>query len=68
MLNTLFMRVYVGLVTLLSIGGLIYVYTAPMESMRVSREGVPYFTPPVINPETGEPVSVDTLVRHFKGE
>jgi len=68
MVKTVFMRAYVGLVTLLSVGGLIYVYTAPMESMRVNRDGVPYFTPAVINPETGEPVSVDALVRHFKGQ
>ncbi|MBT3307412.1 MAG: hypothetical protein HN377_13155 [Alphaproteobacteria bacterium] len=68
MLSTFFMRIYVGLVVVLSIGGLVYVYTAPLESMRANRDGVPYFTPPVINPETGEPVPVDTLVRHFKGQ
>ncbi|MBL4690584.1 MAG: hypothetical protein JKY68_03855 [Rhodospirillales bacterium] len=68
MFATIFMRTYVGLVTLLTIGGLAYVYTSPPESMRVSRDGVPFFTPPVVNPETGEAVSVDTLVRHFKGQ
>ena len=68
MVASFFMRAFVGLVVLLSIAGLTYVYTVPMESMQVSRDGVPYFTPPVINPETGEPVAVDTLVRHFKGQ
>lgn len=61
------MRIVVGLVALLSLGALIYVYAFPPPSMRVSRDGVPYFTPPTINPETGETLAIDRLVRHFKG-
>lgn len=61
------MRIVVGLVALLSIGALAYVYAFPPPSMRVSRDGVPYFTPPTVNPETGETLTIDRLVRHFKG-
>lgn len=61
------MRAFVALVALLSVGGLVYVYADPPASMRVSRDGVPYFTPPVINPETGQPIAVDALVRRYKG-
>ncbi len=68
MSTSLFMRTYAILIAAISIGGLGYVYAYPPESMRVSRDGVPFFTPPVINPETGEPISVDALVRHYKGQ
>ncbi len=64
----IFMRVYVALVALLTIGVLGYIFISPPPSMRADRYGVPYFTPPVINPETGKPVSVDDLVRNFKGQ
>ncbi|HEC14159.1 MAG TPA: hypothetical protein ENI72_00230 [Rhodospirillales bacterium] len=68
MATKIFMRVYVTLVALLTIGGLGYVFISPPESMRVDRYGVPFFTPPVINPETGKPVPVDALIRNFKGQ
>lgn len=68
MVATLFMRTFSALVTLLTVGGLFYVFAQPPASTRVSRDGVPHFTPPVLNPETGQPVAVDVLVRHYKGE
>jgi len=43
-----------------------YIFWKQPESLRVSREGVPFFTPQVIHPDTGKPVSVDDLVHHFK--
>jgi hypothetical protein len=43
------------------------VYAHPPASMKVTKDGVPYFTPPVINPITGKPLPVETLVRHHKG-
>jgi hypothetical protein len=61
------MRAVVGLVTLLSAAALVYVFVAPPPSLRVSRDGVPHFTPPTIHPETGEAIEIDRLVRHFKG-
>ncbi len=61
------MRLFAGLVSLLSAAALFYVYVFPPPSMRVSRDGVPHFTPPTIHPETGEVLEIDRLVRHFKG-
>ena len=67
-LSRIIFKSFVGLVILLSLGSLTYVYTTPIESMKNTRDGVPYFTPSVINPETGNPITVDTLVRHYKGQ
>jgi hypothetical protein len=61
-------KVYVGIVTLLSLVTLVYVYAVPLQSARVSRDGVPHFTPPVAHPETGEPLDMGALIRHYKGE
>ena len=62
------MRTFIGLVALISLGGLTSVYSKPIDSMKKTRNGVPYFTPPVINPETGNPITIDALVRHYKGQ
>lgn len=62
------MRVFVAIVALASLAALIYIHAFPPSSMRVTRDGVPYFTPPTVNPETGEALEIDLLVRHFKGE
>lgn len=61
------MRAIVAAVVLISLGSLAYVYAFPPPSMRVSRDGVPHFTPPTIHPETGEVLDVNRLVRRFKG-
>ena len=62
------MRLFSGLVAAISLAGVIYIYTVPPESLRTTRDGVPHFAPPVINPATGEPIDLGTLVRHYKGE
>jgi hypothetical protein len=67
MSGLILMRAFVGLVALLNVAALVYVYAAPPPSMRASRDGVPHFTPPTIHPETGETLEIDRLVRHFKG-
>jgi hypothetical protein len=41
---------------------------APPPGMKATRDGVPYLTPPVAHPVSGEAVPLETLVRHFKGE
>lgn len=64
----LFMRLYGGLVSAVSLAVLVYVFAAPPPSMRLDRAGIPHFTPPVINPATGQPVGMAELVRHYKGE
>ncbi len=62
------MRIFICFVTTLSISVLLYVYVFPPKSTRVSKNGVPFFTPHVTHPETGKSLSVDMLVRHYKGE
>jgi hypothetical protein len=64
----LLMRLLMALSVIAVVGGLAYVYIAPPESMRATRDGVPHFTPPVAHPMTGEAVPVERLVRHYKGE
>ncbi|MEW6133685.1 MAG: hypothetical protein AB1591_11065 [Pseudomonadota bacterium] len=47
--------------------GLWQVYSNPPASLKLTRDGVPHFTPPVIDPVTGQTIPVETLVRHYKG-
>lgn len=67
-LGAVMTQAFVGAVALISIASLFYVYAFPPASMRVSREGVPHFTPPVHNPATGKPVNVRELVRRYRGD
>ena len=59
---------YVVAVSVVSIAVLLYTSIVDMPSMRHSRDGVPHLSPPVINPDTGEPVDLNRLVRHFRGD
>jgi len=68
MIGGLATKLFVALVSVLSLASLAYVYVFPPPSMRVTRDGVPYFTPPVLHPETGKPLDLGELVRHYKGE
>lgn len=52
--------------TALTIFAFIYILWAKPESLRSSRDGVPFFTPQVINPDGGKDISVDELIQHFK--
>lgn len=61
-------KIYVIAVSAISVVGLLYVYIMPPQSMRVDREGVTHFTPPVAHAETGEPVALGDLIRHFRGD
>ncbi len=40
----------------------------PPESLRVDRDGVPHFMPAVVHPITGEAVSVNALIKHYRGD
>lgn len=62
------MRTFVCTITALSLIVLLYVYAFPPKSSRMSKNGVPFFTPSVMHPETGKALDVNMLVRHFKGE
>ena len=44
-----------------------YMFTKTPESLKTSKNGVPFFTPDAIHPESGEILSIETLVKHFKG-
>ena len=68
MFYNIIMRIFICLITILSISVLLYVYTFPPKSTRVSKNGVPFFTPYVTHPETGKALKVDMLVQHYKGE
>lgn len=61
------MRLYIAAAVLVCGWGLYRVYAHPPASMKLTRDGVPYFTPPVIDPATGKAMPVETLVRHYKG-
>ena len=61
-------QIYVAAICLVCLGALIYVLVAPPQSIRSTRDGIPFFTPPVANPETGEALDLGDLVRHYKGE
>ncbi|KAF0165927.1 MAG: hypothetical protein FD157_1103 [Rhodocyclaceae bacterium] len=61
------LRFLVALSAIASVGGFLWMTFAPPSGMKTTRDGVPYFTPPVVHPVTGQPVSVETLVQHYKG-
>ena len=67
MIAKLLMHFLAALAAIIVVSGLAYVYIKPPESMRLNRDGVPYFTPPVINPATGEAIPVEQLVKHYRG-
>lgn len=62
------LTVFSALVALVSVASIAYIAVAQPDSLRKTRAGVPYFTPPVEHPETGEPLLLDDLVEHYKGE
>ena len=55
-------------VPILMVLTLAWVFLNPPPSMLTTRDGEPHLQPRVINPETGEPISLDVLKRHFTGE
>jgi len=65
---TWLIRGYVVLIALISLGSLAYVYAVPPQSLQKTRDGVPYFTPQVAHPETGEALDLGELIRHFRGD
>jgi hypothetical protein len=68
MWQRLLLRFLVACSAVVSIGGILWMTFAPPPGMKVTKDGVPYFMPPVIHPVTGEAIPVETLVRHYKGE
>lgn len=68
MWQRLLMRLFVALATIVSLGGYFWMTLAPPPGLKATSDGVPYFTPPVIHPISGEAIPVATLVSHYKGE
>jgi hypothetical protein len=55
------------LIIIMTVVIFIYMFAKTPESLKASRNGVPFFTPAAIHPESGEILSIETLVKHFKG-
>jgi hypothetical protein len=67
MWQKLLMRLFVGIAAIISIGGYLWMTLAPPPGLKATRDGVPYLTPPVVHPISGEKIPIETLVRHYKG-
>jgi len=66
--HTKLASIYVAAVALIGLAGLAYVYAVPPASMKSDRNGIPHFTPQVVNPETGEAIDMGDLVKHYRGD
>ena len=64
----LFMHACAWVALVVTVAGLGAMLIMPPASARVDRNGVPHFTPKVLNPATGEGVDMDVLVRHYRGD
>lgn len=62
------MVVYSLLSAAVTVAGLAYMFVEHPAYLRASRDGVPYFTPPVINPADAKPLDLNMLVRHYEGK
>ncbi|GKY88431.1 hypothetical protein [Sinisalibacter aestuarii] len=66
--SRLFMNVYSWGAMVVSVAGLVWMLISPPPSMHVDRDGVAHFTPMVEHPITGEAVSMNALIRHYRGD
>jgi hypothetical protein len=48
-----------------TIGSLAYISITDPRDLKISRQGVPFFTAPVLHPDTGAAIEVDELVIHY---
>jgi len=62
------MRIFAWGALVVSVGGVAAMLIAPPPGFRKDRDGVAYFTPSVENPETGDAVSIQTLIRTYRGD
>ena len=62
------LTIFAAAVGLISVASLVHVFIQPSDELARTREGTPFFTPPVINPDNGEPIELDTLIGHYKSE
>ncbi|MEJ2379367.1 MAG: hypothetical protein P8Y71_29595 [Pseudolabrys sp.] len=64
----LYMHIYAWAALTVTVAGLAAMLIWPPHSTNVDRNGVPYFTPQVIDPVTGKAVDLSVLVRHYRGD
>ena len=62
------LTIFAAAVALVSVASLVHVFIQPSDELARTREGTPFFTPPVVNPDNGEPIELDTLIEHYKSE
>lgn len=67
MWQRLLMRSFVALAAVVSLGGWLWMTFAPPAELKVTQDGVPHLSPPVLHPVTGEAIPLEVLVRHYKG-
>ena len=60
------LTLFAAAVALVSIAAVVHVAIQPLDEVARTRQGMPFFTPPVLNPDTGEPIEMDALVEHYK--
>ncbi len=60
------LSLFTALTAALSVACLVYILVASPDYLGKTSEGTPFFTPPLINPETGEAIELDELIRHYK--
>jgi len=62
------LTIFSVLVGAISLASLLYIYISSPDYLRKSRHGTPFFTSPVIHPDSSTPISIDELIIHYKGE
>ena len=60
------LTLFAAAVVLVSIASIVHVAIQPLDELARTRQGTPFFTPPVLNPDGGEPIEMDALVEHYK--
>lgn len=60
------LTIFASLVALVSVASVVHVFVQPLDALARTREGTPFFTPPVLNPDNGEPITLDELIEHYK--
>ncbi|MCB1329983.1 MAG: hypothetical protein KDK28_11295 [Maritimibacter sp.] len=66
--SRLFMNAYAWASLVVVVVGIGWTLVYPPQSLRTDRDGVPHFTPEVEHMVTGEPVPMNELIRHYRGE
>ncbi len=64
----LLMNLYGWISLAVVVVGIGYTLVSPPQSLRVDRDGVAHFTPEVEHMITGEPVSMNELIKHYRGD